>query len=210
MKQALLRRRPITTCFRLNMTLEQASNLFRGAVMAVVAQRHRSFVDSESLTAQIGQIAQWLTEPQGKFCLILCGRCGNGKTTFVNALQQLLNLLNLKDEYGDPVGYQIVDAKDIAWTCREDRPSWSRLCSRKMLAIDDLGTEPTEVQEYGNRMNPVIDMLYKRYDKQLFTIITTNLLPHEIRQKYGERVADRLNEMACRIVFENESYRKND
>lgn len=78
-----------------------------------------------------------------------------------------------------------------------------------MLAIDDLGTEPVEVLEYGNRLNPVIDLLYKRYDEQLFTIITTNLTPKEIRERYGERIADRLNEMAFRIVFDNETYRTN-
>ncbi len=208
MRQALLRSRPITTRFRLPMTKEQAVEMLRGAIMAEVAQRHRHYTESSELTSQIEQMAQWLTSPQGKFCMLLCGTCGNGKTTFVKALQALLNLLELTDADNERCGFQIMDAKDIAWMCRDERPAWQRLCRRKMLAIDDLGTEPTEVQEYGNRMNPVIDLFYKRYDMQLFTIITTNLLPDEIRQKYGDRVADRLNEMACRIVFENESYRK--
>ena len=47
-----------------------------------------------------------------------------------------------------------------------------------------------------------------RYDEQMPTMISTNLMPSEIRSKYGDRIADRLNEMAIVIVFKNASYRK--
>ena len=46
-----------------------------------------------------------------------------------------------------------------------------------VLGFDDLGTEPSEVSDYGNVYTPVIDLLTKRYEEQLFTIITTNLTP---------------------------------
>ena len=46
-----------------------------------------------------------------------------------------------------------------------------------MLAIDDLGTEPVEVMDYGNIITPVINLLTKRYEAHLFTIVTTNLDP---------------------------------
>jgi DNA replication protein DnaC len=42
---------------------------------------------------------------------------------------------------------------------------------------------------------------------QLFTIITTNLTPAEIREKYGDRIADRMNEMMVKIIFNNPTYR---
>ncbi len=203
----LLQRRPMTTRFRLPMTKEQAAAMIRGAVMAEVARRQRRFVESDELTTQIELMADWLTDPKGKFCLILCGLYGNGKSTFIKALQQLLNLLAIKDEDNETCALQIVDAKDVAWLCHDDRPAWNRLCRKKMLAIDDLGTEEAQLKVYGNTINPVIDMLYKRYDMQLFTIITNNLKPTEIRSKYEERIADRLNEMSCRIVFTNPTYR---
>ena len=76
-----------------------------------------------------------------------------------------------------------------------------------MLGIDDLGTEPQEVMDFGNVVTPVIDLLTKRYDEQLFTIITTNLTPKQIRKHYGDRIADRLNEMVEKIVFNNGTYR---
>ena len=56
----------------------------------------------------------------------------------------------------------------------------------------------------------MVDLLTRRYDKQLFTIITTNLTPQEIRAKYGDRIADRFNEMMVKIVFENPTYRIQD
>lgn len=203
----LLQRRPISTRFRLPMTKEQAAAMIRGSVMAEVERRQRKYVESDELTSQIELMADWLTDPKGKFCLILCGLYGNGKSTLVKALQQLLNLLDIRDDDNETCGLQIVDAKDVAWLCHDDRPAWDRLCRKKMLAIDDLGTEEAQLKVYGNTINPVIDMLYKRYDMQLFTIITTNLKPAEIRSKYEERIADRLNEMSFRIVFTNPSYR---
>ena len=76
-----------------------------------------------------------------------------------------------------------------------------------MLAIDDLGIEPAEVMDYGNILNPVIDLISYRYNEQLFTIVTTNLNPKQIRDKYGDRIADRFNEMMKKVIFENDSYR---
>ena len=76
-----------------------------------------------------------------------------------------------------------------------------------MFGIDDPGTESQEVMDFGNVVTPVIDLLTKRHDEQLFTIITTNLTPKQIREHYGDRIAERLNEMVEKIVFTNNSYR---
>ena len=67
-----------------------------------------------------------------------------------------------------------------------------------------------EVMSYGNIMNPVIELLSKRYDAQLFTIVTTNLQPRQIRERYGERIAERLNEMMAKIVYRNTTYRTDE
>ena len=70
-----------------------------------------------------------------------------------------------------------------------------------MLGIDDLGTELSEVMDYGNVYTPVIDLLTKRYEEQLFTIITTNLTPQQIREHYDDRIADHLNERWWRKLY---------
>jgi DNA replication protein DnaC len=106
-------------------------------------------------------------------------------------------------------GIQITDAKFVAHLARTDYSAFLRLSHKDMLGVDDLGTEPQEVMDFGNVVTPVIDLLTKRYDEQLFTIITTNLTPKQIRDHYGDRIADRLNEMVEKIVFTNGTYRTN-
>ncbi len=49
--------------------------------------------------------------------------------------------------------------------------------------------------DYGNVLYPITELLTTRYDRHLFTILTTNLTPSEIRPRYGDRIADRLNDM---------------
>ena len=111
-------------------------------------------------------------------------------------------------EYKEKYQIRICDARHLTRLCKDNYGQWHNLCGQRMLAIDDLGTEPLEIIDYGNVYYPTTDMLTMRYDRQLFTIITTNLTPQEIREKYGDRIADRLNEMMVKIVFENPTYRK--
>ena len=76
------------------------------------------------------------------------------------------------------------------------------------LIIDDLGTEPVEVNNYGTRVTPLLDLLYTRYDAMKPTIITTNFGKNQIVETYGARLFDRLCEMSCRINYGgNQSYR---
>ena len=56
-----------------------------------------------------------------------------------------------------------------------------------LLVLDDLGTEALV---YGQESLPFI--LYRRYERNLPTIITTNLTREGIQARYGERIADRL------------------
>ena len=76
-----------------------------------------------------------------------------------------------------------------------------------MLAIEDIGREPAETLDYGNVLSPIVDLLEYRYDQQLYTIVTTNLKPQEMRSHYGDRIADRLNEMFDKVIFQDGSYR---
>lgn len=208
MKSVLLQRRIMKQRFRLPMSAEQAYNCLLAATIAEVEFRHRSFYENNDNKAQLRQMADWLTSDSSKFGILLCGGCGNGKSTLLKAFQQLLNYLAIPmyDGQGD-YGIQITDAKFVAHLARTDYSAFLRLSHKDMLGIDDLGTEPQEVMDFGNVVTPVIDLLTKRYDEQLFTIITTNLTPKQIRDHYGDRIADRLNEMVEKIVFTNGTYR---
>ena len=210
LKKSLLQRRPMKARFKLPMTEEQAYACLLAAIMAEVEYRHRTFCTNEYLEKRLNEMAHWLTSPSSYFGILLCGGCGNGKSTMLKAFQQLLNSLHIpKLDNDGTYGIQIVDAKYIAYLCKNNYEAYRRLISVDMLGIDDLGTEPSEVLDYGNVYTPVIDLLTKRYEEQLFTIITTNLTPQQIRGHYGDRIADRLNEMVIKIVFNNGTYRTN-
>lgn len=178
------------------------------ATMAEVEYRQRSFCENDDAKAQRHQMVRWLTSDSSKLRILFCGECGNGKSTLLKAFQQLLNYLAIPipDGQGN-YGIQITDAKYVAHLARTDYPAFLRLCQKNMLGIDDLGTEPQEVMDFGNVVTPVIDLLTKRYDEQLFTIITTNLTPKQIREHYGDRIADQLNKMVEKIIFTNGTYR---
>lgn len=208
MKSVLLQRRIMKPRFRLPMSVEQAYDCLLASVMAEVEFRHRTFCENDEVKSQLHQMARWLTSDSSKFGMLLCGGCGNGKSTLLKAFQQLVNVLAIPipDSQGN-YGIQITDAKHVAHLARTDYSAFLRQSQKDMLGIDDLGIEPQEVMDFGNVVTPVIDLLTKRYDEQLFTIITTNLTPKQIREHYGDRIADRLNEMMEKIVFVNNSYR---
>ena len=208
LKSVLLRQRIMKPRFRLPMSAEQAYDCLLAATMAEVEFRYRNFYETEDAKAQLRQMANWITSNSSKFGILFCGGCGNGKSTLLKAFQQLLNYLSIPnpDGHGN-YGIQITESKYVAYLARTDYKAFLQLSQKDMLGIDDLGTEPIEVVDFGNVVTPVIDLLAKRYDEQLFTIITTNLTPKQIREHYGDRIADRLNETVEKIVFNNGTYR---
>lgn len=195
------------------MTLEQAEDILTAAYQSEVAYRNREFEDDQQTRNNIHKLAEYLTSDNHKFGLMFCGICGNGKTTLMYAFRSALNYLSNTDLFeeerknGFKVGLNVVDAKDVQMYAR-DMKAFQELKSKDMLAIEDMGREATEVLDYGNVLNPVIDLLEHRYNTQAFTLITTNLTGKEIRAKYGSRIADRFNEMMDVFIFENNTYRR--
>ena len=201
--------------FNLPLTEEEAYNSLMAAIKVEVEYRHREFVMNDELEAQarhlssfLTHLSSFLTQESSKFGIVLTGGCGNGKTTIIKALQNLINTLRIPNSYnGKEYAMRIIDAKSMVTTCKSNYEDWKRLMYQDLLAIDDLGTEPREVMDYGNIINPTVDILTRRYENQLFTIISTNLTPPDFSQVYGERIADRMREMMEIIPFTNTSYR---
>lgn len=202
-KRLLLARKNTVRRFSLGMSLIDAFDSIEAAYMTEVEFRHRTYIADGPTTQHINDIAVWLTSPNPKFGMLLCGQCGNGKTTLVQALRTLVAY-----RFKGQRTLRIVDAKEICAIAKADYERFKALCREQLLAIDDLGIEPAEILDYGNVLNPVIDLLTARYNEQLFTIVTTNLTPAQIREHYGDRIADRFNEMFSRIIFHNPTYRQ--
>lgn len=212
---AITRRQTTVARFRLNMTPQDALDYLTAAYRAEVERRHGTLILDTNTCSNLSALATFLTMPNPKFGIMCCGTCGNGKTTLLYAFQRLVNYLRplrhfdfLNDgECRYNASIRIVSAKEISAIAR-DPAGIKELKSRTMLAIDDLGAEPAETLDYGNVLTPVVDLIEHRYNLQLFTFITTNLTPSEIRSKYGARIADRFNEMLYMIPFRDISYRK--
>lgn len=214
LKSQLLARRIIQPRFKWNMTEEQAADILLAAYKAEVEFRHGIFIADKRTMENCKKLAAFLTSGGRKFGVMLCGICGDGKTTMLYAFRSAMNYLSDSGAFeNDRAGICIVNAKVIS-ILSKDHIRFNDLIKAPMLGIDDLGIEATEVIDFGNITNPMIDLLEYRYNQQLFTFITTNLKADEVRRKYGDRIADRFNEMLEVIIFGNTSYRtikeKND
>ncbi|MBS5527393.1 MAG: hypothetical protein KHX42_04465 [Prevotella sp.] len=184
------------------MAMRLASNL-----KDVVESRRRTFIFNDEVKSQIEQVADWLITGDKPF-LILCGSCGNGKTSMMRAIARTTGVMQLAiTGRQQRVMLQEEQATEIARSIKYDYLGWKAMCTSPFLGIDDMGEEPAEVRSYGNYLRPITELLQYRYDKLLPTVITTNLTPRQITEKYGLRIAGRLTEVAKKIAFLNPSFR---
>lgn len=183
-----------------------AERLLRAAISAQVKNRGGVFQLSSPLANSIKAVAEWLTT-MNKPSLFICGTLGNGKTTIVKAIQNIYQFLDLKDWRNQKLGFSIVTSKTICNHWKTDYKFFRLLIDEPMLAVDDLGNEPKEILDYGNVGNPLIELFEHRYEKQLTTIVTSNLTAKQIREDYYDRIADRFNEIMCVVPFTDQSYR---
>ncbi len=157
---------------------------------------------SNDIKDYINKVATWLLETN-KTGLFLYGSVGNGKTTMILAIKKLIEVL-----YLGQFGVQIISSLTLSELVRNDEANFNLIKKSYLLAIDDVGCEPSIVKNYGNEISPLTDIIYYRYDKQLFTLITSNLDKKDIEIKYGNRISDRMNEMFDFVAFTNKTYRK--
>jgi DNA replication protein DnaC len=61
---------------------------------------------------------------------------------------------------------------------------------------------------YGTTHRPIEELIQRRYNKQAFTIATSNYNLDTLRKKYSDFVADRLKQMLNVIILDGKSRRK--
>lgn len=137
--------------------------------------------------------------------LLITGSVGNGKSYLSFAIANSL----LKK--GVPV--VCISINGLLERIRETYNSWGRegeyeilksIEAADLLVIDDLGTE--QGTEWS--LSKIYTILDSRYRKKLPTIVTSNYSLGQLKERYGERIVDRLIEMCINIENKNPSIRK--
>lgn len=164
-----------------------------------VALRGKRIEKTAYTKRAIQDAADWLCA-RPKVGLMLRGGTGTGKTTLLKAINTTLQLTSGKV-------VKILTAQEIADMARSQPDEFKKLAHTPYLGIDDLGNEPTTVKDYGNDTMPLVELIAKRCEAQLFTIITTNKVVDkegidELLATYGKRTYSRLKEMCNTIDYD--------
>lgn len=144
----------------------------------------------------------------GKRGLLLYGNCGTGKTKLMQALSHLFVYYTGNRIYPPPV-YSAAEIVRLSLSKDEkEMIRFDGLKTARYVMIDDIGTEPANVKNWGTDTSPVIDVIYSRYDAMKVTVLSTNWNMEMIGKTYGPRIYDRLCEMYDRISFNFQSFRQ--
>lgn len=204
MSRLLKRRTTRESSKLLNQDPNVVKTVLDASVRLEIKDRSVTFVKTDEYNEILDKVVDWLTTDV-KDGIYLCGVCGNGKTTFLNGISNAYNLFRKQDENGDTITIKLVGAREVSLMSLEDI---KRLAKVPALAIDDLGTEPREVMNFGNVYEPMNMLLEERYCHRLMTLISSNIKPEDIKEIYGARIADRFAEMMYKVNFKNNSFRK--
>lgn len=224
--ERLAARKSAPARYRLPLTGEQTAEVLLQAYESEVSERGREFRRDEATVRHAEQAARWLTV-SNRPGLLLYGGLGNGKTTMMRAIALYMHTLRSVAE-GRKAEFWRMDERERRATeelaarlpapvevsavylagLGTDSSRFAELVNAPLLLIDDVGCEPDVVKHYGTETTPVADALCRRYDRQLQTIVTSNLDDESILHRYGPRITDRLDEMFDRIAYDDESYRK--
>ena len=179
-----------------------------------VQQRGRQLVLDDNVKVVIAQVAQEMAKPYPKQGFWFIGMRGNGKTTLAKALYEIILEASSNTDFGYDAQHFKHDSMQITATelstiyRLDDHKKLNSYINAPMLLIDDLGEEPKEILVYGTPVYPLREILESRYSALNFTMLTSNLTPDDLKEHYGPRIVDRINEMFVRVVHKGSSYRR--
>jgi len=128
------------------------------------------------------EIIDWMTDTKGRG-LMLMGECGLGKSTILNFVIPAIFRTRTNKIL------RSVPAKELGAVDRNKAP---------FIIIDDLGTESIK-NDYGTKIDAVADAISYAEDSSKTLLITTNLTPQALKERYDERTLDRLRK--CKVVI---------
>ena len=181
---------------------DEASKILTSIYARKVMNRGRVVEREDETSEKIRKVSNWLTSSP-KRGLLLYGRTGTGKTILMESLKEVLRVGRTYDDL------YYATAKDLFYHFTEEPEHYAYNKAKRASVglIDDLGCEPPRCLIYGVEHNPIRDFFYERYNRQLITVVSTNLDDKQLAEIYGERVWDRMQETFDRITFQGKSFR---
>lgn len=153
----------------------------------------KSVIEDAVWLDEYEKISEWLTDNKGRG-LFMYGNCGRGKSILGRYVLPAI-ILNYCE--------RVVNVFDM----QELNTNLDLALTKRLISLDDVGTEEASVK-YGERRMafPEIIDAAEKYGK--LVIISTNLDERELRERYGDRVIDRIKSLTFRVCFKGKSLRK--
>jgi len=130
--------------------------------------------------------------------LVLCGKTGVGKTYLTECIINALSKKFVPTLFVTAFGLNNTSLKYHTTFDNTKSSILEPLLSCDVLVIDDLGTEPILKNVTAEYLYLIIN---ERAIHNLTTIVTTNLTPNDINNRYGERIFSRLFNKSNSLAF---------
>lgn len=165
-----------------------------------VPRRYAAVEPDERTAAWVASVA---ADPHTASSLLLLGPTGTGKTYLVFS-----TLASLADT-GVQMPWKAYTAPDLFARMRprpgrDAEAEFEALADSPLLFLDDLGT--AKLSEWTEEIT--YRLINHRYEHCLPSIFTSNLVPKQLADELGNRVASRLTQMCDRITLKGEDRRK--
>lgn len=145
------------------------------------------------------EVCSWLADNK-KRGLMLFGSNGRGKTQICQNIMPVIF-----DHYLNR-DYFIVEAKNLSTYHRNEIDDYKLSYASMPIIIDDVGVESI-ANDYGEKRDLFSEIVDQCEKEKRLLILTTNLTPKEINERYGLRTLDRLKAIVRAIKFHGDSLR---
>ena len=147
-------------------------------------------IDEYNHKTEYDKIIDWMVDTKGRG-LMLMGDCGTGKSTILN--------------YVIPAIFRTITNKILRSVSAKELGA-VEINKSPFIIIDDLGTESIK-NDYGTKIDAVADAISYAEDSSKTLLVTTNLTPKALDERYSDRTLDRLRK--CKVVvIKGKSFRK--
>ena len=145
------------------------------------------------------EVCSWLSDNKRRG-LMLFGSNGRGKTQICQNIMPVIFMHYLKREYF------CVEAKNLSQYNRSEIDKCQLWYTTTPIIIDDVGVESI-ANDYGEKRDLFSEIVDQCEKQKRLLILTTNLTPKEIIERYGLRTLDRLKAIVRAIKFHGDSLR---